>query len=144
MGANAEKKGHAAHSFSEAFVAVEETPDKKATLIGIRGLEQRFTFAIYFGESKDKEGYRQLAPFFRLAEELRLYRALIEGIDDSSLRKFDFVKADLDWAGGHAKIVLLPHGDKNEDQKISISLLRTLDTFSMEQESMKSQRRVTG
>ncbi|MCL5239218.1 MAG: hypothetical protein M1286_01965 [Candidatus Marsarchaeota archaeon] len=144
MSPNAEKEGHAPHELSEAFVAVESTPDKKARLIGIRNLKQRLTFTVYPGDSKDKDGYRQLDSFFRLAEELRLYRVLIKGVDDPNLRKFDFVSANLDWAGGCAKIVLIPHGDKNNDHEIMISLLRTLDTFSLEQESIRSQRRVTG
>ncbi len=132
------------HTLSDAFVAVQETPDERAKLISISSTDRRFTFVVYPTDSMDKEGYRQLGPFFYLAEELRLYKAQIEGIDDPCLKKFDFLSANLDWTRGNAEIVLLPHKDENERHEIKILLQRTTDTFSLEQESMKSQRRITG
>ena len=135
----AEKQRQPQLKITDAFVAVTETPDGKAKLLGIRSIDQRFAFTIYLGGSADKEGFRQLDAFFYLAEEIRLYYAKIDvsytspngrAIPDSETAaqlikntpKFDFVSADLAWGYGNATIGLHPYKGESSENTINVNI----------------------
>lgn len=150
MDNTAEKEGQPQIVCDDAFVSVTPLFSVNALrnitsgttlLIQIKNLAKSYTFPVRFADSVDKEGFAQLYPFFYTAEELRLYKASINGIGISDMKKFDFERADLDWVKGTATIMMHLHGD-DLHSTIKMHLRRTLDTFSLEQESIKSERRI--
>lgn len=98
----------------------------RAVLLSIKTEGRKLSFAMYFNGSQDKEGYRQLVPFFHDAETLRLFDADVflsypdgsrEIVRDSgtagsiisAVPDFDFKEAKFDFGASQVEISLRSH-----------------------------------